>query len=261
MNKVGLNMGYFEVFQQKHIAKLILNRPPVNALSLEVLAELRMHLETISKDSEVRVLIITASGEKFFAAGADIKGLQNAGVEEGKRINKQFLETFDQLAKLPIPTICSVNGLSLGGGTELALACDIRIASDQAQFGLPETNLGLIPGGGGTQRLPRLVSTGRAKDILFTGRRVSAKEALEIGLVEYVVTYPELSDFSDKLAQTISEKSPNAIRTIKQAINSGMNTDLTTGLEIELELGSYCFGSEDFSKGISAFLEKRKSVF
>ncbi|WHY83996.1 enoyl-CoA hydratase-related protein [Neobacillus novalis] len=254
-------MSYFEVIQQERIVKLILNRPPVNALSLEVLEELRMHLEKVNNHKENRVLIITSCGEKFFAAGADIKGLKNVSVEEGKVINQQFLHTFDQLAKLPIPTICAVNGLALGGGTELALACDIRIASENAQLGLPETNLGLIPGGGGTQRMPRIVSIGRAKDLLFTGRRVSAQEALEIGLVEYVVPYHELSDFSERLAKTISEKSPNAIRTIKQAIMSGMNTDLPTGLEIELELGSHCFGSEDFQKGISAFLEKRKPEF
>lgn len=254
-------MTFFTFEEQDTMALLTLKRPPVNALNLEVLEDLRGYLDSIKESSNTRVLIITGTGHRFFAAGADIKGIQGADRLKGREINRLFQTTFQKLANLPIPTICAVNGPALGGGAELAMACDIRVVSEKAEFGLPEASLGLIPGGGGTQRLPRLIPLGKAKDLMFTGCRLSAKESLQYGLAEYVCPEDELLPFTMDLAKQIAQKGPVALRMIKQAVNQGMEMELDHGIQLELDLSEDCFDSEDSKEGINAFLEKRPALF
>lgn len=254
-------MTYFEYEERGMTAILKFDRPPVNAMNLDVLSELRSRLDALQRQSHIRVLIMTAAGTRFFAAGADIKGIQGSDRVEGRKINELFQGTFQKVSELPIPTLCAVNGLALGAGMELALACDIRIASETAEFGLPESALGLIPGGGGTQRLPRLISVGKAKDLMFTGRRIPAQEAYQCGLVEHICSAEQLLPFTLDLAEQIARKGPIAIRMIKRAVDHGIETTLARGLELELELSEHCFDSHDFKEGVKAFLEKRPAEF
>lgn len=251
-------MSFFELKYDQHIALLTFNRPPVNALSSAVLQELNEQVDKIRENKGIRVLIITSLGTKFFAAGADIKEIQGADRSEGLKINSLFQNTFQNVHSLPIPVICAVNGLAIGGGSELALACDIRIASTNAAFSLPEASLGLIPGGGGTQRLPRLIPLGKAKELLYTGSRLKAEEALQWGLVEHVVSPEELIPFSKKIAEQIASKAPIAIKMIKESVDKGISHDIEQGLQIELAASGNCFDSADFHEGFNAFLEKEK---
>jgi len=241
---------------------ITINRPNVlNALNDETISELHRGLREIFKDEQVRVVILTGAGEKAFVAGADIGELKVCNALSGHRksINGQRLlyhiENMEQVA------IAAINGFALGGGCELALACDIRIASENAKLGQPEVNLGIIPGYGGTQRLSRLVGKGKAKELIFTGDMVEAAEALRIGLIEKVVPLAELMKTAEEMAAKIISKGPLAIKAAKRAINLGLDVDLKSGLEYEaMEFANIC-ATEDKTEGTSAFLEKRKPDF
>jgi enoyl-CoA hydratase/carnithine racemase len=243
------------------IALITLNRPEVmNALSFDMLRSLKERMEVCHFDSDVRVVIITGAG-KGFCSGADLK--ERATYSEGKV--REFIFTirnlFTFIELLNKPVIAAVNGVALGGGTELALACDIRIASESATMGLTETRLAIIPGAGGTQRLPRLVGKGKAKELIFTGRRVDAREAQAIGLVNSVCPAERLLDDCFSMAAQICEAGPIAVQQAKYAINYGMETDLHTGLAIESNAYWVTIPSEDRLEGLTAFREKRKPIY
>jgi len=246
----------FEVNEQ--VAKITLNRPKVlNALNPELYRELAKLLEKVSADKQVRAIIITGAGEKAFAAGADISAMQFMTAHEARTLALIGQRPLDLIASLPQPVIGAINGMALGGGCELAMACDLRIASENALFGQPEISLAVIPGGGGTQRLPRLVGMACAKDLIFTGRIIKADEALNIGLVNKVVPAEELMPTVEKLAQRICEKGPIAVSLAKAAINKAWEAPLRVGLDFEKEVFASCFATEDQKEGMAAFLEKR----
>lgn len=241
------------------VTVLTLNRPEVmNSFNRAMLAELQQAIDELQFDKAIRVVIITAAGEKAFCAGADLK--ERAGMDEGevRRFIHTIRDLFTRIANLNKPVIAGINGVALGGGTELALACDIRIAAEQATMGLTETRLAIIPGAGGTQRLPRLIGIGKAKELIFTGRRVDAREALAIGLVNQICPQAALLGECRKLADMILETGPIAIEQAKYAINAGIETDINTGLGIESNAYWMTIPTEDRLEGLKAFREKRK---
>ncbi len=241
------------------VVLLTLNRPQVmNSLNFDLLHALGEAVESIRFDSRVRVVIITGAGEKAFCTGADLKERGTLTPEQVKQYIFTIRDLFTRIENLPKPVIAAVNGHAFGGGTELALASDIRIASENATLGLTETRLAIIPGAGGTQRLPRLVGKGKAKELIFTGRRVGAAEALDIGLVNKVCPQPELIDQCRAMAAMICETGPIAIEQAKYAINHGLETDLNTGLAIESNAYWVCIPTEDRLEGLAAFREKRR---
>lgn len=247
---------------QDGIAAITFNRPKaLNALNTALLGEFSNALDELSANDAVRVLVLTGSGEKSFVAGADITELTKFNALQAKVFAKKGQSIISKLQELAIPVIAAVNGFALGGGSEMALACDFIYASDNAMFGLPEINLGIIPGFGGTQRLPRLVGPNMAKEMIFTGKMVSAAEAKEIGLVNKVCAQADLMAEVMKTAKTIASKGRVSLRAAKQAVNNGLNTDLATGLNIECDAFALCMASEDSKEGTSAFLEKRKAAF
>lgn len=244
------------------VAILTLNRPEaMNACNRELLAELRQALDDLRFDSEVRALIVTGAGEKAFCAGADLKERAGMTPVEVKRFIVTIRDTFTLIEAMGKPVIAAINGVALGGGTELALACDIRIAANTAVMGLTETSLGIIPGAGGTQRLPRLVGKGKAKELIFTARRVPADEALSIGLVEQVVPAAQLMETALQMAERIAENGPIAVEQAKYAINAGMETDLATGLLLESRCYDVIIPTQDRLEGLAAFREKRKPQY
>ena len=248
--------------EKNGILTVTLNRAAVmNCLNFELLFALRDVVDGVRFRTDVRVLIITGAGEKAFCAGADLK--ERATLPEPKV--KEFIFTirnlFTSIENLNKPVIAAVNGIALGGGTELALSSDIRIASETAVMGLTETRLAIIPGAGGTQRLPRLVGLGKAKELIFTGRRVGAEEALSIGLVNQVASPDNLLKSANEMAEMILETGPIAIAQAKYAINNGYETDLNTGLAIESNAYWLTIPTEDRLEGLAAFREKRKPVY
>ena len=250
------------VEEEKGIVLLTLNRPEVmNSLNFALLHAIGDQVEAVRHRSDVRVVIVTGAGEKAFCAGADLKERTTLSPDQVKQFIYTIRDLFTRIELLGKPVIAAVNGIALGGGTELALACDIRIASASATMGLTETRLAIIPGGGGTQRLPRLVGKGKAKELIFTGRRVSADEALSIGLVNQVCPPADLMAEARKMAQMICEGGPIAIEQAKHAINYGLETDLHTGLAIESTAYWTCIPTEDRLEGLAAFKEKRKPVY
>ncbi|KPJ77597.1 MAG: enoyl-CoA hydratase [Deltaproteobacteria bacterium SG8_13] len=250
------------VEEEKGILLLTLNRPEVmNSLNFALLRAIGDKIASVRHRTDVRVVVITGAGEKAFCAGADLKERATLGPEKVKEFIHTIRDLFTGIELLSKPVIAAVNGIALGGGTELALACDIRIASTTATMGLTETRLAIIPGGGGTQRLPRLVGKGKAKELIFTGRRVGADEALSIGLVNRVCPPDELLDESRKMAEMICEAGPIAVEQAKHAINYGLETDLHTGLAIESNAYWTCIPTEDRLEGLAAFKEKRKPVY
>lgn len=250
------------VEEKEGIVLLTLNRPEVmNSLNFAMLRAIRDNIEAVRHRADVRVVVITGAGEKAFCAGADLKERATLSPEQVKEFIRTIRDVFTGIELLGKPVIAAVNGIALGGGTELALACDIRIASTAATMGLTETRLAIIPGGGGTQRLPRLVGKGKAKELIFTGRRVGADEALSIGLVNQVCPPAELLDEARKMAQMICEAGPIAVEQAKYAINYGLETDLHTGLAIESNAYWTCIPTEDRLEGLAAFKEKRKPVY
>ncbi|VEN72881.1 putative enoyl-CoA hydratase/isomerase YngF [Candidatus Desulfarcum epimagneticum] len=244
------------------VAVVSLNRPKVmNSFSFELLHALRDEVEALGADREVRVIIITGAGNKAFCAGADLKERATLTPEQVREFILCIRNLFTYIELLGKPVIAAVNGIALGGGTELALAGDIRIASKNASMGLTETRLAIIPGAGGTQRLPRLVGRGKAKELIFTGRRVGAGEALEIGLVNRICEPESLLDEAREMAAMICETGPIAIEQAKYAINYGLETDITTGLAIESNAYWTVIPTEDRLEGLAAFREKRKPVY
>ncbi len=241
------------------IATIELNRPnAANSLSVQMLNELQEIIENMKYNQSIRCVIITGAGEKAFCAGADLKERATMNPVEVKKTVSLIRKTINDIEEFPKPVISAVNGVALGGGTELSLACDIRIASENALLGLTETSLGIIPGAGGTQRLSRLIGKGRAKELIFTARRISAKEAEKIGLVEYVVENEKLLEKAEEMASLISKNGPIAVTQAKLAIDKGYEADLQTGLAMEQAAYAITIPTKDRLEGLQAFKEKRK---
>lgn len=247
---------------QNGIATITINRPAkLNALNKTTIHELHHAFNTLSLNKDVRVMILTGSGEKAFVAGADIAEFADFSVEEGAHLAERGQETlFDFVEKLRTPVIAAINGFALGGGLELAMACHFRVASDNAKMGLPEVSLGVIPGYGGTQRLPQLIGKGRAMEMIMTAGMISAEDAFRSGLVNHVVPQQELISFCKGIAERIMKNSPSAIGQAIKAVNANFK-DGVNGYETEIKAFGKCFGTEDFKEGTTAFLEKRKPVF
>lgn len=245
-----------------NIAQLTINRPSkLNALNKETIEELHSALDFLNANKSVKAIVLTGSGEKSFVAGADISEFASFSIEEGKELSRNGHESlFNFLERMSKPVIAAVNGFALGGGLELAMAAHFRIASDNAKMGLPEVSLGVIPGYGGTQRLPQLVGKGRAMEMIMTAGMIDANQALQYGLVNYVIPQEELLPLTEKLASKIIRNSSVAIGAAIKAVNAGFE-DGVNGFTTEIEQFGNCFGTEDFKEGTSAFLEKRKADF
>ncbi len=249
----------------ENVGRITLNRPDrLNAVSRRTLEEMERALKEFRKDPAIRAVILTGVGERAFSAGADLKGgvftPQTDSIRGAKlaRMGQEFTEMLEMYEK---PVIAAVNGLALGGGCEIALACDLIVASENAQFGQTEINVGLIPGWGGTQRLPRLIGRNKAKELIFTGDRMTATEAERIGMVNKVVPFAKLQDAALELAKKLASKSPIMLRLAKQATNRGIEMDLKSGLAEEVKAFRVCFTTQDFKEGLTAFLEKRQPKF
>ncbi len=246
------------IFEKDAIATLTVNRPPaLNALNREVLEEMARVIREVRHDASVRVLIVTGAGDRAFVAGADIAAMSKMSASDGldfSRLGHRVMESFEDL---PIPVIAAVNGFALGGGLELALACDLIIASDKARFGQPEINLGLIPGFGGTQRLPHRIGHNKARELIMTGEMFDAKTALDWGLANQVVAPGELMDTARKLAEKLVSKSAIALRQAKAALRAAFTMSEDAGLRFEQEAFGVVFGSADRVEGTAAFVEKR----
>ncbi|BDB56197.1 enoyl-CoA hydratase/isomerase family protein [Flavobacterium ammonificans] len=247
---------------ENKIALVTLNRPTkLNALNKDTLAELHAAFSDLEKDDTIQVIILTGSGEKAFVAGADIAEFANFSAQEGTQLAADgHQKVFDHIENLKKPVIAAVNGFALGGGLELAMACHFRVASDNAKMGLPEVTLGLIPGYGGTQRLPQLVGKGRAMEMIVTATMISAAEAKEYGLVNHVVPQSELIEFCQGLAQKICKNAPVAISEAIQAVNANFDKS-KNGYETEISAFGRLFSTSDFKEGTTAFLDKRKANF
>ena len=247
------------IAKEGHVATITINRPKaLNALSTAVLTDLNAALDEVAADQDVYALIITGAGEKSFVAGADIAEMKDKSVEEAAEYGKFGNAVFRKIETFRCPVIAAVNGFVLGGGCELAMSCDIRVASENAVFGQPEVGLGITPGFGGTQRLARLVGAGIAKEMIYTARNIKADRAAQIGLVNKVVAAEELSATVMKMAQGIAKNAPIAVAYAKKAINNGLQTDIDSGIAIEVEEFSNCFATEDQTYGMTCFLEKVK---
>jgi enoyl-CoA hydratase len=257
-----MNFENILVAIENGIGQITINRPAkLNALNVATIQELHNAFESLENNDEVKVIILTGEGEKAFVAGADISEFASFTVQEGAQLAAQGQELlFDFVENLKKPVIAAVNGFALGGGLELAMSCHFRIASDNAKMGLPEVSLGVIPGYGGTQRLPQLVGKGRAMEMIMTAGMISAEEAHRFGLVNHVVAQAELIDFTQNIAAKIMRNSPMAIGSAIKAVNANFK-DGVNGYETEIRNFGKCFGTEDFKEGTTAFLEKRKASF
>ena len=243
------------------VALVTINRPDkLNALNIKTREEGAALLDELAQDDSVRVVVLTGAGEKSFVAGADIAEFEGRTAHTQRSV-MLARSLFTALDNFPKPIIAMINGFCLGGGNELAMACDLRIASDKARFGQPEINLGIIPGGGGTQRLTHLVGESKAMELILTGDMIDAATAYAIGLVNTVVPHSDLESKTMALAQRIAEKSPVALRMAKEAVKIASRSNLDEGLRREIDLFALCFASEDKEEGVTAFLEKRKAVF
>ena len=249
------------VERRQSVAVLTINRPDkLNALNSKVHAEAVAALDELRNDSDIRVVVITGAGDKSFVAGADIS--EFAGKTAATQRNVFYERSlFNSIDTFPKPVIAMINGFCLGGGCELALACDIRLASEKARFGQPEINLGIIPGGGGTQRLTRLVSEGKAMEMILSGEMIDAPTALDLDLVNHIYSSEELEAKTFEMANKIAEKSPIALQMAKEAVKLASRSNLDEGLRREIDLFAICFSTEDKEEGVSAFLEKRKPIF
>jgi len=247
---------------ENKIATVVINRPTkLNALNIDTINDLHKAMKVLGKNKEVQVILLTGSGEKAFVAGADISEFAHFTIDEGTQLAFQGQELlFNFIENLKTPVIAAVNGFALGGGLELAMACHFRVASETAKMGLPEVSLGVIPGYGGTQRLPQLIGKGRAMEMIMTAKMIGAEEAKQFGLVNHVVPQTELIDFCTGIAQKIMNNSPYAIGRAIKAINANY-TEGKNGYETEIKNFGKCFGTDDFNEGTKAFLEKRKAVF
>lgn len=244
--------------QDDHIGIMTLNRPAqANALSAAMLEEINQTIQEIKHDENIRCLLMTGAGAKVFCAGADLKERRLMTEQEAKEAVLTIQQTFTDIESLPVPVIAVINGHALGGGLELALACDLRIARAGALLGLPETGLAILPGAGGTQRLPRLIGPGKAKEMIFTGTSLRAEEAVQIGLIERISTADSLMNDAITLAKQITKNAPIALKEAKQAIQSSLDHDLQTGLTKEYEAYLRLIHTEDRLEGLKAFQEKR----
>lgn len=250
------------VATNQNIATITINRPTkLNALNVETIKELHLAFEDLENQHDIRAIILTGFGEKAFVAGADISEFAHFSIEEGAQLAQQGQELlFDFVENLKTPVIAAINGFALGGGLELAMACHFRVASDNAKMGLPEVSLGVIPGYGGTQRLPQLVGKGRAMEMIMTAGMITAEDAHRSGLVNHVVPQATLLEFCDSIAVRIIKNSPLAIAQAIKAVNANF-TDGINGYKTEIKSFGKCFGTADFKKGTTAFLEKRKAIF
>lgn len=245
--------------KEDNIAVVTINRPKaLNALNSETLKELDLVFTTIENDDDVLAVVLTGAGEKAFVAGADISEMKDMTVLQGRNFGKLGNNVFRKVETLSKPVIAAVNGFALGGGCELSMACDIRIASSKAKFGQPEVGLGITPGFGGTQRLSRLVGMGMAKELVYTAKVIKAEEALRIGLVNSIHEPEELLNNAKALAKTIASNAPIAVKLCKEAINRGMQVDIDTALAFESEAFGECFSTEAQTDAMTAFVEKRK---
>ncbi len=247
--------------REERLAIVTLNRPPVNALNQEVLDALEATFAELANDETVGAVILTGSGEKAFVAGADITEFPKLNSANGEKLSRRGQEVFQKIADFPAPVIAAVNGFALGGGLELALACDIRVVADSARVGLPEVTLGIFPGYAGTQRLPRLIGIGKAKELVFTGMMIDGAEAFRIGIADYLVPAAEVVARAKEIAAKILKVGPLAVRLAKQAVNQGLDLTLEEGQKLEAALFAKLCDSEDQKEGAMAFLEKRPPAF
>ncbi len=258
----GFNMAdYINLKHENGIALLTINRPEaLNALNAEVLEQFDRALNEVILNKEIKALIITGEGRSF-VAGADIALQSTFNVEDGRAWGRRGSQIFRKLEQLEIPTIAAVNGFALGGGCELALSCDLIVASTKAKFGQPEVGLGITPGFSGTQRLPRRIGASKAKELIFTGEIISGEEAERIGLANKVVEPEALLEAAMELARKIVKNAPIALKYAKACIDRGMNVDIESGITIENELFALCYATEDQKEGMTAFIEKRPAEF
>jgi len=243
------------------LAIVTVDRPPVNALNSQLIADLTLTFEDLARRKDVGVIVLTGGGERAFVAGADIAEMADKSGLEMRRFSLLGGRLGEAIGRAPQPVIAAINGYALGGGCELALACDLRVASDRARIGQPEVNLGIIPGFGGTQRLTRLVGTGWASELIFSGEAIDAVTAERIGLVNRVVPHDRLMDEAKKIARQILGKSPRAIALAKAAVRQAHESSLSAGLSFETEAFGLAGGTDDKREGMAAFLEKRKPAF
>lgn len=246
---------------ENKVAIVTIHRPPVNPLNTAVFKELTQLMTELENREDVQVIVLTGSGEKAFVAGADIREMLELEAVDMLEMNQTSRKAFSTIENLAKPVIAAINGLALGGGLELALACDLRIASEKAKFAFPEINLGIIPGGGGTQRLQRIVGQGIAKELLYFGEMITAEQALQWHIVNRVVPAENLLSEACEWAKKLAEKPSVALRMLKLAVNSGSNVDLESGLIIEMTCFGNAFATEDRKEGMQAFVEKRKPNF
>jgi len=247
---------------EENIATITFNRPKaLNAMNSDTMLELRDAVTACKNDADVKVLILTGAGEKAFVAGADISQMQNLRPAEALSFMELGNETLRMIETMPKPAIAAVNGFALGGGCEIAMACDVRFASENALFGQPEVSIGLIPGWGGTQRLPRLIGMGRAKEMLMGGAAIDAKKAYEIGLVNKVVPLDQLLVETRKFALKLTTQPGFSLKMVKHAVNFGYDLSLDNAIRLEVECCAQCFSTDDQKEGMKAFLEKRKPTF
>ncbi|ABO48949.1 short chain enoyl-CoA hydratase [Desulforamulus reducens MI-1] len=257
-------MEWNTLFLEKegNIALLTINRPKaLNALNPEVLTELGQAVDVITADDEIFVVILKGAGEKAFVAGADITAMKDMTALESRAFGILGQEVFKKLEYMPKPVIAAINGFALGGGCELAMACDIRVATEKSKFGQPEVGLGVTPGFAGTQRLPRLVGKGRAKELLYTADMISAADAHRIGLVNHVVAEDQLLEFCKSMAKRIATKGQIAVRLCKAAVDQGLEMDVDKSMAFEADIFALCFATSDQKEGMTAFVEKRKPNF
>lgn len=248
--------------KEGNIAVVTINRPKaLNALNTETLKDLDVVFDAIENDEEVYAVVLTGAGEKAFVAGADITEMKEKNVIEGRKFGQLGNKVFRKIETLSKPVIAAINGFALGGGCEIAMSCDIRIASTTARFGQPEVGLGITPGFGGTQRLARLIGLGMAKELIYTGKIIKAEEALRVGLVNSLHESENLLNVAKELANTIAKNAPIAVMLSKEAINRGIQIDIDSALAFEAEVFGECFSTEDQTEGMSAFVEKRDKSF
>lgn len=257
-----MNFATLEYRIDDGIAVVTINRPEVlNALNGQVFTEIKSLFESMARDDSVRAVILTGKGERAFAAGSDVKEFANCTFLEAREVSVRNNAAQQMVANFPKPTIAALNGFTLGGGLELAMCCDIRIASRKAKMGQPEIGLGFIPGGGGTQRLARLVGVARAKELCYSGKIIDAVEAERIGLVNQVTEPEQLLTAATDMAKSFTNKSLVILQFCKEAIDRGIDMELSAGLKLETELWAESFATRDHREGISAFIEKRKPQF
>ena len=246
---------------ENHVAIVTINRPPVNPLNTQVFQELSQLFDELDANDDVRVIVLTGSGEKAFVAGADINEMAGLDLVGVNKMNKVSRNVFTKIENVNKPVIAAINGLALGGGLELALSCDLRISSDRAKFAFPEVGLGIIPGGGGTQRLQKIVGQGLAKELIYFGDMFNAERALELHIVNKVVPANEVLSTAKEWAERLAQKPPVALQMVKISVTQGSNTDLESGLILESTCFASAFSTEDRKEGLQAFVEKRQPVY